>query len=124
MRLRPVQTPHPPVYMAAYTDVTMRRVAERTRGWNPAGIPIPAMKAMFGGIRAMAEAAGRDPAQLDLVVRANLAPDPVPQGVERDPFAGSWEQIGDDIAATRDIGAHEIIFEGQMLPGLLRPRPG
>jgi probable F420-dependent oxidoreductase len=115
-RLRPVQTPHPPIYMAAYTEATMKRVAERTDGWNPAGIPIPAMKTMFAAIRAMAQAAGRDPAKLRMVVRANLhlgEPDARPQ---RPPFTGSWQQIGADIAATRDIGAHEILFEGQMLP--------
>lgn len=119
MGLRPVQTPHPPIYMAAYTEATMRRVAERTDGWNPAGIPIPAMKTMFASIRAMAEAAGRDPAELKLVVRANLALHEPRAGSGRSgrgPFHGSWQQIGDDIAATREIGADEIVFEGQMLP--------
>ncbi len=118
MRLHPVQRPHPPIYMAAYTGATMKRVAERTDGWNPAGIPIAAMKTMFGAIRALAQAAGRDPSRLKLVVRANLALDAraADGGAERRPFTGSWEQIGEDIRATREIGAHEIVLEGQHLP--------
>jgi probable F420-dependent oxidoreductase len=115
MRLRPVQVPHPPIYMAAYTEATLRRVAEHTDGWNPAGVPIPAMKAMFAGVRAMAQAAGRDPAKLELIVRANLTLTESPRGAGRPSFTGSWEEIRDDIAATRDIGAHEILFEAQFL---------
>jgi probable F420-dependent oxidoreductase len=115
MALRPVQTPHPPIYMAAYNEATMRRVAEHTDGWNPAGIPIPAMKALFSGIQGMAQAAGRDPSRLELVVRANLVLTEAPGGHGRSPFTGTWEQIRDDIAQTRDIGAHQLLFEANFL---------
>jgi probable F420-dependent oxidoreductase len=116
MRLRPVQQPHPPIYMAAYTDATMRRVAERTDGWNPAGIPIPVMKLLFSRIQEMAHAAGRDPAALELVVRADLILSEAPLGEDRAPFTGSWDEIHDDIKATRDIGAHQLLFERYRLP--------
>jgi probable F420-dependent oxidoreductase len=118
LRLRPVQKPHPPIYLAAFTGATMKRVAERADGWNPAVLPIPKMKAMFDGIRAMAQAAGRDPARLKLVVRANLMVAEAPLGAARGPFVGSFEQICDDISATRDIGAHELFFDPQFSPGL------
>jgi probable F420-dependent oxidoreductase len=118
MRLRPVQKPHPPVYMAAYTEATMKRVATHTDGWNPTGIPIPIMKAMFGGIQAMAQAAGRDPSKLAMVVRANLVITEAPADANRGPFVGTWEQIRDDIAATRDVGATELLFEPYFSPGI------
>jgi len=115
--LRPVQKPHPPIYLAAFTEATMKRVAERADGWNPAGLPIPRMKAMFDGICAMARAAGRDPARLKLVVRANLTVSEARLGADRGPFVGSFEQICDDISATRDSGAHELFFDPQFSPG-------
>jgi probable F420-dependent oxidoreductase len=118
LRLRPVQKPHPPIYLAAFTEATMKRVAERADGWNPAGLPSPRMKAMFDDICAMAQAAGRDPAQLKLVVRANLTVSEAPEGADRGPFVGSFEQICEDISATRDIGAHELFFDPQFSPGL------
>ncbi len=29
------------------------------------------------------------------------------------PFTGSWRQIADDVAHTRDLGAHELIIDLQ-----------
>jgi probable F420-dependent oxidoreductase len=118
MRLKPAQKSPPPIYMAAFTEAAMKRVATHADGWNPAGIPIPAMKAMFEGIRAMASAAGRDPSKLELVVRANLVITDSPEGANRGPFTGTWDQIREDIAATREIGAHELLFEPYFSSGM------
>lgn len=109
--LKPVQKPHPKIYMAAYTPATMKRVAEHTDGWNPAGVPVAAMKQMWDGICGMAQAAGRDPSKLELVVRANLEIFDQPLGDTRGVFTGSFDQIRADVEATRAIGAHEIFFE-------------
>ena len=37
---KPVQTPHPPIYMAAYTPAAMARVARFADGWMPVGVPL------------------------------------------------------------------------------------
>jgi hypothetical protein len=42
----------------------LTRIARRADGWNPAGIPVDGMQQMFGGVQAMARAAGRDPSTL------------------------------------------------------------
>ena len=67
---KPVQKPHPPVYMAAYTPSAMKRVAAEANGWFPVGIPLSGVGPMFEGIKGMAKEAGRDPATLELIVRA------------------------------------------------------
>jgi alkanesulfonate monooxygenase SsuD/methylene tetrahydromethanopterin reductase-like flavin-dependent oxidoreductase (luciferase family) len=41
-------------------------------GWNPTGLSVEAMAQLFGAIRQMAEAAGRDPSELKMIVRTNL----------------------------------------------------
>jgi probable F420-dependent oxidoreductase len=110
--LKPVQA-HIPIYLAAYTPAALQRCAERGDGWNPAGLPLEAMKAMYAGIRAMAQAAGRDPSALELIVRANLRLTTQPHGQGRPPFCGTPEQIREDIQATRALGAHEVLFDGQ-----------
>ena len=38
---KPVQQPHPPLYMAAYAPAALRRAAQQADGWNPAGVPLP-----------------------------------------------------------------------------------
>jgi len=115
---KPVQKPHPPVYLAAFTPPALRRVALEADGWNPAGLPLADMAAMFRSIRDMAEQAGRDPGQLELVVRANSWLAQRPMASPRPPFVGDAEQIAADIAEARELGADEVFFDALGWRGL------
>jgi hypothetical protein len=75
------------------------------------------MEQMFGAIKQMAKEAGRDPSALALVVRANLEITDKPLGKERMLFSGSVEQIKEDVAGCRGIGAHELFFDPTFMPG-------
>ncbi|MDX2166430.1 MAG: LLM class F420-dependent oxidoreductase [Deltaproteobacteria bacterium] len=114
--LRPVQQPHPKVYAAAYTPRTLRRVARDADGWMPAGLPIDVMREMFATIRTMAAQHGREPEQLEMVVRANLWITERPAGAARPIFSGDLDQIRADIAATRALGAHELLLDANYTP--------
>jgi hypothetical protein len=48
--------------------------------------------------------AGRDPHALELIVRAAPTFSDAALGPTRAPFTGSWRQIADDVARTRDLG--------------------
>jgi probable F420-dependent oxidoreductase len=113
---KPVQKPHPRIFMAAYTPGAMKRIARAADGWFPVGIPISAVEGMFDGIRTMAKEFGRDPAALELIVRANVEFSAAPVEKDRADFTGTVEQIAEDIAATRKIGANEIVFDVQFSP--------
>jgi probable F420-dependent oxidoreductase len=108
---KPVQKPHPPILMAAFAPAAMKRIATMADGWLPVGLPVPAMTRMWQGIQGMAEEAGRDPSKLQLIVRANfsITSEPAPEG--RFIFTGSEEQIKQDIADVRDMGADELHFD-------------
>jgi probable F420-dependent oxidoreductase len=110
---KPLQKPHPPIYYAAFTPAAMRRVALQADGWNPAGLPVDAMRAMFQWMRETAEGAGRDPGALALVVRANVWIGDQPLPAPRLIFTGDPDQIASDISATRDLGADELFFDAQ-----------
>jgi len=114
---KPVQKPHPPIYLAAYTAPALKRVATLANGWNPAGVPIEGMKQMFAGIRRMAQEAGRDPSELSMIVRANLVLTSRPVEKDRFIFVGSLDQIHEDIAACERIGAEETFLELGFTPG-------
>ncbi len=106
----------PPVYLSAYSPPGLARIAAIADGWMPAGVPIPAMREMFGGIRAMAEAAGRDPGEIGLIVRGNCTiVGELPQA-DRLPFVGSIEQIVEDVHACEEIGASEVFLDVQFSP--------
>ena len=109
--LKPVQKPHPPIYLAAFAPAALKRLARVADGWNPVGVPLEGMTQMFAEIQRMAKEAGRDPASLQMIVRANLHVTDKPLPAERFIFSGTLEQIGEDIAACRKIGAHETILD-------------
>src|SRR5262245_2954120 len=115
---KPVQKPHPPIYMAAYAPPAMKRVAKEANGWFPVGVPLAAVPRMFEGIKGMAKEAGRDPGSLELIVRANVEFSQAPINQDRADFAGALEQIAGDVAETRKLGAAEIVFDVQFSPGV------
>jgi probable F420-dependent oxidoreductase len=69
---KPVQKPHPPIYMAAFTPSAMKRVAAEANAWLPVGIPLSGVGAMFDAIKNMAKEAGRDSSALELIVTAGV----------------------------------------------------
>jgi probable F420-dependent oxidoreductase len=113
---KPVQKPHPPIYMAAYVPPALRRIAKYADGWFPVGIPIAALPEMFGGLKDMTKAEGRDPDALDLVVRANVEVSETPISGERQEFTGTLEQIAEDVAATKRIDADAFVIDMQFSP--------
>ena len=115
---KPVQKPHPPIYMAAYTPPAMKRVAAEANGWFPVGIPLSGIGPMFEGIKGMAKDAGRDPSALALIVRANIEIHNAPIQKDRVDFTGALEQIAEDIRTTQKLGAAEIVFDVQFSPGV------
>ena len=115
---KPVQRPHPPIYLAAYAPAALRRTATEANGWNPAGLPLSQMAATIDQLQGMAREAGRDPATLEVIVRANLYLTPQPLGEDRWVFTGTPEQIKADIAAVRAMPVSELFFEPQFSPGM------
>ena len=123
---KPVQKPHPPIYLAAFSPRALKRAATLGDGWNPVAIPADAMKQMWEGVKGMAKEAGRDPNELEMVVRANLGITSEPITLNRFIFTGSLDQIRGDIQACREIGASEVHFdplfspEGASVDGFLK----
>jgi hypothetical protein len=111
IRPKPVQKPYPPLSLAAFVPPALRRVARWADGWHPAGMPVDGMRQRFEGIKQMAAAAGRDPAALQIVMRANLEITEHPLGPDRMSFTGTLDQIQCDLEGCRTVGTHEIILD-------------
>jgi len=115
---KPVQKPHPPIYLAAYTPPALERVARDSNGWLPVGIPPAGVAQMFEGIKETARQAGRDPSELELVMRGNVEVTDSPLGDDRGPFCGTTEQIASDIAASKEIGSTQLILDPTFDPAV------
>jgi probable F420-dependent oxidoreductase len=107
---KPVQQPHPPIYMAAYTPSALARVGRLADGWMPSGVPLAAVGPMMDQVRGHARAAGRDPDALELLVWAFVAVQDQPAGEGRPDFVGSLEEIQRDIETARRLGVSELVF--------------
>lgn len=113
VRPKPVQSPRPPVLLAAYTPAGLERTGRRADGWTPAGLPLNVTAGMWSAVRAAAERAGRDPSKLSLVVRANIRRTARPIGRDRAAYHGSVDQIATDVHAAFLLGAHQVILDLQ-----------
>lgn len=64
---KPAQKPHPPVYMGGSSKYVFKRVVEWGDGWMPVLSPVEDIKAGRQRLNAMAEAAGRDPKEINVL---------------------------------------------------------
>src|SRR5215470_7404478 len=66
--LKPVQKPHPPIYLGAFVPAALKRLAKLADGWNPVFLPLPVMAQMYESLRQTAQEAGRDPGSIGMIV--------------------------------------------------------
>ena len=115
---KPIQKPHPPIYMAAFSPAALKRVGTEANGWFPVGIPLSGVGSIFDEIRSMAKNAGRDSSALELIVRANVEVHNAPIQKGRADFTGTLEQIAEDVTTARKLGAAEIAIDALFSPGI------
>jgi probable F420-dependent oxidoreductase len=108
---KPVQKPHPPIYLAAYSPGAMKRTAKYADGWMPVGQTVDQLRTTATEIRNMAKEHGRNPTDLKVIARYNFAMTPQPLGKDRAFFSGSLAQVKDDIASVKGFGADELILD-------------
>ena len=116
---QPVQKPHPPIWIGGHSAPALRRVARHGDGWHPVGanpaVPLrpSELRASLDALAKLTEAEGRDPSTLTISFKAPVY-DPsvtILTGSERRPFAGSPQQIADDIGAYEKAGVSELVFD-------------
>ena len=76
--LRPVQQPHPPIYLGGLSEAALARVGRRADGWLPAvrlpGFAEPGLLLLQREVIARAAAeSGRDPGQIATALRINAS---------------------------------------------------
>ncbi len=121
---KPVQKPHPPIWVGGESGPSMRRAARVADAWYPIGTNAqhmldtrPRLEAGIARLRKLTADAGRDPNAMGVVYRIKrhgFAAPPASDGNRR-LFTGSIEAVIDDIHALKAMGvtAMDFDFEGR-----------
>jgi probable F420-dependent oxidoreductase len=104
---KPVQRPHPPIYVAGFGQYTLDRAVKYGQGWNPSGMPtFEWLEGMIKQLHETAARAGRE--AMEVVFRAfTVVLDQSPR--ERQPLVGTLDEIKEDVERLRDIGVTHLI---------------
>ncbi|MDP1747980.1 MAG: LLM class F420-dependent oxidoreductase [Reyranella sp.] len=115
---KPVQRPHPPIWVGGEAGPALRRAARIGDAWYPIGSnnkhlldTLPRLDAGISRLRKATAEAGRDPGAVGVayrVKRYGAAVPPVASNGERRLFSGSEADIIGDFRALRDMGVTAI----------------
>src|SRR5579862_7880453 len=118
---KPVQKPHPPIWVGGESGPSLRRAARLGDAWYPIGTnnahPLDSLARYRAGIerlRRATEAAGRKRDAVALTYRVKRTGDALPPRAsdgERRLFSGSEADIVGDIHALEDLGVTAIDFD-------------
>ena len=123
---KPVQKPHPPIWVGGESRPALRRTAELADGWYPLGsnptFPMGTPEQLAAGLERLASYArrfGRDPSEIETIYRTHqfeLTDAAAPstgsgQADDRLPFVGNAEQMASDIRAYQDMGVGSLVLD-------------
>jgi probable F420-dependent oxidoreductase len=118
---KPVQKPHPPIWVGGESGPSMRRAARLGDAWYPIGSnnahlldTLPRYEAGIERLRKATEAAGRPRDAVALTYRVKRYGDAIPAKASdgnRRLFSGSDAEIIGDIRALRELGVAAIDFD-------------
>ena len=115
---KPVQKPHPPIWVGGEGPAALRRTARVGQAWYPIGSnnqhlldTLPRLRAGIDRLRQATAAAGRDPRDVGVafrVKRYGAAVPPRGSDGERRLFSGSDADVAADLRALRDLGVGHV----------------
>ena len=109
---KPMQKPHPPVWIGGYTPAALRRAVRLGDGWHPSNLLPEALAEKAITLRRLCAEAGRDPTSLTISTRVNN----VAFGDRGDttgrptPLSGTAQHMIDTIKRYADAGVQHIVL--------------
>jgi probable F420-dependent oxidoreductase len=113
---KPIQKPHPPIWVGGNGAVAMRRVASYGSGWMPLNQTPAEMALKVRQLREIVEAQGRDSKEIGVSIGCKLrfSDSAGAHGADRDSLTGTTSEIIDHLRRYQEAGVDEmhLIAEG------------
>lgn len=111
---KPLQRPHPPIWVGGNTRPALRRAAELGDGWHPVQIGPDELGRGIETLRALAEQRGRNPDELTISVRVviDFTDQPAPPGQP------GWHMAGDTAAVVAGCERYRALGVRLLIPNL------
>ncbi|ETX06547.1 MAG: hypothetical protein ETSY2_16510, partial [Candidatus Entotheonella gemina] len=108
---RPVQQPHPPIWVGGASEAAMRRTVRYAQGWHPIRPRlVPFRDEQVPRLRALAEAEQRPMPELCPRIRLRLTEVPMPDD-DRIMGEGTIDQIRRDLEALQELGCTYVLLD-------------
>ena len=120
---KPVQKPHPPIWVGGESRPALRRTAELADGWYPLGsnptYPMGTPDQLAKGIERLGSYCrrfDRDPSEIEIIYRThecelNSGGSSASAAGSRPPFVGNADQIASSIRQYEQLGVNRIVFD-------------
>jgi probable F420-dependent oxidoreductase len=122
---KPLQQPHPPIWIGGASDAALRRAARFATVWQPTPIPITQLIERRAALQSACEAIGREPIPTRMSFRvefSGITGNAPPAGKERPTGHGTPAEVAADLLRYReaaDLQAFQINFHGNRNMGQL-----
>ena len=105
---RPVQSPHPPIWVGGASRLAMRRAVRHGDAWHPIGPRTDWLRDQgMPALRSIAEAEGKPVPALAPRIFCRLTDDPIPED-QRVAGEGTLDQVRGDFRELQELGARYI----------------
>ena len=115
---KPLQQPHPPIWVGGSSRAALRRAAEFGQVWQPTPTPLADLQERMGYLRQACDNIGREPIPTRMSFRVNfnaITGNAAPAGAERPTGQGTPAQVAQDIQRYQQeagVEAFQINFNG------------
>ena len=112
---KPVQRPHPPLWIGGRSEAAVRRAARAGDAWHPSHLTVDELRAQIPQLHAECERAGRAPEEVAVTTRRKLVLDGSATDADAERvLQGDAGAIAATVAELEQVGVAHLIVE---LPG-------
>lgn len=108
---KPVQKPHPPIWIGGGSRRAIERAAERGTGWHPVGLTPSEVRERAWYLKEVIDNSEREPCDFTISIRKNLEITDKTDIAENETLRGTLEKIGDGIEDYENAGVTHIVFQ-------------